>query len=492
MIFEGSYPYVHGGVSSWAHNNIRSMPDVEFSLWCIGAREKDRGKFRYDLPENVTSVTEIFLDAALKVRTTHREQKQCERYLKKNRRRYETARGFLTGEHDDWDGLFSMFQRDGINPAALLYSEQFTQYLIGVCRTKYTYVPFTDFFYTVRSMVLPVLYLISQKVPEADLYHATSTGYGGLLGSLAAWLYKKPMVVTEHGIYTREREEELLRAEWVQAVFREQWVRLFYRLSGCAYHYASRVTSLFRGAGEIQKELGCPEEKLMVIPNGIRYDRFEKIPFREGGGPLTIGAVVRIAPIKDIRTLIYAFAEVKEKIPDARLYILGDTDDEEYARGCRALVRQLCIKDIYFTGMVDVMAYMPKFDFTVLSSISEGQPLAVLESFAAGRPAVVTNVGCCRELIEGTGSDSFGPAGIVVPPMHKERLAGAMIAMGRDAAMRRRMAVAARKRAGTYYRLSMSMKRYRELYDELAGGRQEQVNGTGNNGGGNWQVSDLN
>ena len=57
---------------------------------------------------------------------------------------------------------------------------------------------------------------------------------------------------------------------------------------------------------------------------------------------------------------------------------------------------------------MNVRSYLEKIDFTLLTSISEGQPLAVLEAMAAGRPAVTTDVGSCQELIMGPGDD-FGP-----------------------------------------------------------------------------------
>ncbi len=60
MILEGCYPYVHGGVSSWMHQYICAMPNVEFVLWCIGADSKDRDKFKYELPPNVVEVEQIF------------------------------------------------------------------------------------------------------------------------------------------------------------------------------------------------------------------------------------------------------------------------------------------------------------------------------------------------------------------------------------------------------------------------------------------------
>src|SRR5699024_7680664 len=77
-------------------------------------------------------------------------------------------------------------------------------------------------------------------------------------------------------------------------------------------------------------------------------------------------------------------------------------------------------------GRVDMVAYFQKLDFTILSSLSEGQPLSVLESFAAGLPVVTTDVGSCSELILGVPPDDFGRAGYFVPPMQREKMADAM------------------------------------------------------------------
>lgn len=84
----------------------------------------------------------------------------------------------------------------------------------------YPYTPFADAFHTMRSMLLPVLYLMGSEVPKADVYHAICTGYGGLLACLGGHVYKKKVLLTEHGIYTREREEEIIRAKWVQPAFK--------------------------------------------------------------------------------------------------------------------------------------------------------------------------------------------------------------------------------------------------------------------------------
>jgi glycosyltransferase involved in cell wall biosynthesis len=102
----------------------------------------------------------------------------------------------------------------------------------------------------------------------------------------------------------------------------------------------------------------------------------------------------------------------------------------------------------------------------VLSSISEGQPYAVIESMAAGRPVVTTNVGSCRELIEGGSGDYFGPAGICVPPMHQTELMQALLELCQNVEKRNAMAEAGMKRTSTYFDLSNVLSRYIEIYQK--------------------------
>ena len=74
LILEGSYPYTFGGVSSWTHNYIKAMPRHEFILWVIGAKASDKGKFKYELPENVKEVHEVFLDDALLIKPNKKDK----------------------------------------------------------------------------------------------------------------------------------------------------------------------------------------------------------------------------------------------------------------------------------------------------------------------------------------------------------------------------------------------------------------------------------
>lgn len=461
LILEGSYPYVFGGVSSWTHQYIKAMPDTEFILWCIGSKSENRGKYKFELPENVTKVHEVFLDDALRLRASSKSQ------VKLTDEEIHELTKLLECEHLNWNVIFEVFQQKKMNPVNLLTSKVFLEVLMDICTKKYPYTAFADMFHTTRSMLLPELYLFTLEVPKADIYHATATGYSGLLGSLGKWKYDKPFILTEHGIYTREREEEILRAKWVIQEFKQQWIHLFYTFSDCAYTNANVVTALFDRANHIQEELGCEKRKLRVIENGIHFDRFSAIPDKKEDGFVDIGVVARIAKIKDIKTVIYAFAEVKAEFTKARLHILGDVDDKEYFEECKLLVQQLRIQDLVFTGVVNVIDYMEKLDFTVLSSISEGQPLSVLESFAAKRPCVTTDVGCCRDLIEGNEEDDLGAAGICVSPMHTEEMARAILHLCREKELREEMGRVGQKRAERFYTHDRSMNKYRELYREV-------------------------
>ncbi len=460
LILEGSYPYVRGGVSSWVDTFIRNLPEHEFALWTIGDSDKKRGHYQYELPGNVSLIQENFLNSALEIRT---HETRNVHFAPAER---EALKQLITCRNGDWPVLLEIAERRVNNPVELLMNEELLDIIKEFARESYPSVGFLDLFWTIRSMLLPVFYLLQQPVPEADLYHSLSTGYGGLLGALAGLRHNRPFVLSEHGIYTREREEEILLSDWMNPAFRTLWIAFFNLISRSCYGSASRVTSLFSDASKIQQEMGCAADKCDVVANGIRVEKYLNIPAKREDGWIDIGAIVRIAPIKDIKTLIYAFSNLKHEIPRARLHILGPVEDENYYQECLALIRLYDVKDITFAGVVDTAAYMSKLDFTTLTSISEGQPYAVIESLAAGRPVIATNVGSCRELIEGGPQDTFGPAGICVPPMHHGELLYAFTELCRNPEQRLKMGKAGRQRAAADFDLKKTLSGYLGVYEK--------------------------
>ncbi len=303
-------------------------------------------------------------------------------------------------------------------------------------------------------------------MPKADVYHCVATGYAGIVGCLGQYLHGGKLLLSEHGIYTREREEELIKADWVAGAYKNIWIELFRKMSQVVYDRADRVMSLFPLARELQLELGCSPEKTRIIPNGIDERRFAALPGKTGEDKarVNLGAFVRIAPIKDVKTLIQAFSAAKRRAPELKLWVMGpDAEDEEYARECYDYVDYLGVKDVEFTGRIDPVDYMGRMDATILTSISEGQPLTILEGFAARKPTIATDVGNCRGLIYGEGDDC-GEAGILTHVMNVDEIAEAMVRIAKDPDRARAMGEAGYRRLMLRFRLQDMRGAYAEIY----------------------------
>lgn len=453
LIFEGSYPYSYGGVASWANQLIHAMSDIEFVLLTISPDSRKRGKFLYDIPENVKEIKELFLDEPQSLSP----KRKYKFYF--NATELLEIKKMLSCKDPDWDIVIDAFKKQKYPPEAFLMSKEFMDIFLEIMKENYERAPFTDTFYMVRSMMLPVLYILGKEAPKADVYHTICTGYAGLAAVVAHHNTRKPIINTEHGIYSREREEEMIRSEWVTADFKVQWINFFYMLSNSVYSRASKITSLFNAASKIQQDIGAPSERCMVISNGIDYEKFVNAEKKEKDGIIDIGAAVRFAKIKDIKTMIYAFYEVTKVFPNVRLHILGSDEDKEYANECRALIRSLGLDNVLTPGQVkDMVAYYGKLDFTILTSLSEGQPLTVLESFAAGRPSVTTDVGCCRELIYGA-NDGFGMAGYIAHPMDVDDIADKILLLCKNPEDIIKFGENGRKRVEAFYKRPEMIKK---------------------------------
>ncbi len=463
IIAEGSYPYVSGGVSSWIQMLFTSFPEHEFVIFTIGAEVKSRGIYKYKFPDNVKGITETFLDEF-----TGAKSKWGKRYHIDIKAK-EAIKNLICARTADWNAIFTMVRGKYYdNVTNFLMSRNFYEIVREASEECYSEISFTELYWTMKSMILPLFQIIKKDIPQADLYHSVSTGYAGIIGSLAKFIYNKPFLLTEHGIYSREREEEIIKSTWLKGYFKEIWIEFFYSLSKKTYESSDKVISLFYRNMEVQKELGCDENKIMIIPNGVDFSKItpDKVQ-APADGYINIGALIRIVPIKDIKTMIHGFAIAKDEIKNIRLYIMGPIDeDEEYYNDCLQMIESMDLDDVIFTGMINPHDYISWMDFLILTSISEAQPFAILEGFAYKKPSVTTDVGCCRELLEGV-DDEFGPAGIVVPVMDYEKLGNSIIKLARDKDLRNLYGENGRKRAVALYSIERFINSYKKLYYEM-------------------------
>lgn len=464
IIAEGCYPYVVGGVSSWIHSMIKAFPQVEFVVLAIISNRSQRGKFTYELPDNLTEVYEAYLED---LDWGHKRKSGKRTSL--NKEEYRALRSILLDEDVDWDTIFSMFQKKHFSVDDLLMGADFLNIVKECYQRRYPLIVFSDFLWTMRSIYMPLFLILQTPLPKADIYHCVATGYAGVLGSMAKHFYRSGLLISEHGIYTREREEELLKASWVEGIYKNVWIDQFRKMSRLAYERADKVTCLYEHARQLQLGLGCEEEKTQVTPNGIDMSRFADILGKqpEDEGYINIGAVLRVAPIKDVKTMIRAFAFAKEQNPALKLWIMGPVDeDKEYAEECYQLVEAMRVKDVIFTGRIDVREYLGRMDFTILTSISEGQPLTILESYAARKPVIATDVGNCRGLIYGEGDD-LGAAGILTHIMNVEEITAAIRDLAASSRLRKTMGECGYARLKKGYQLGQMIETYQELYKEI-------------------------
>ena len=181
----------------------------------------------------------------------------------------------------------------------------------------------------------------------------------------------------------------------------------------------------------------------------------------------------RVVPIKDVKTFIRAMRRVVNRLPQAEGWIAGPEDEDPgYAEECRKLAESLGIAEqVKFLGFQKVEALMPRIGLTVLSSISEALPLVILEGYAAGVPTVSTDVGSCRQLIEGLDAEdqALGPSGAVVNIADPQALGDAAVDLLTDNAAWQAASRAAIARVERYYTDDLMFGHYRRVYNRALG-----------------------
>ena len=497
LVLEGTYPYVKGGVSTWVHNLIGGLPEIRFGVVHIGPEQGTYRRRHYSPPSNVVAFTDLYCRehvargsdpaslhrAARTERRRHAEGPRSSRVLR-GIRRLHLAERVDASLLDDLAG-------GDLTAGGFLHGPASFDLTVELYERLAPYASFLDFFWHFRSMHLPLVRLLGAEPPVANVYHSLCTGYAGLLAAVWSRRSGRPFLLTEHGIYARERKLELDRAAWLHgppdgwdpnnsaggfdsptaSALHRMWAHFFGTLATCAYGQASAVVSLCEASRNKQVADGATAEKTLVVPNGIDVEglqaRIREAPPRTEDRAVRVGFVGRLVPIKDVVTLIRACA-LASQAAEIEVRIVGPMDeDPRYARRCQQLAAKLgLLRSVRFEASLPIERVYPEIDILVLTSLSEGQPLVILEAGAAGIPVVASDVGACRELLEGRHEEdrSLGPGGIVTRLAAPDETAAAIVRLAGDEELRRRMGEAGRQRVARYYQERETVSAYRTLY----------------------------
>ncbi|MCC7145743.1 MAG: glycosyltransferase [Phycisphaeraceae bacterium] len=218
---------------------------------------------------------------------------------------------------------------------------------------------------------------------------------------------------------------------------------------------------------------GIDAARIDVIHNGIDPRKFA-LPDAEAGtlrekirAELGITAnqpvvlqVARLHPVKDHATALRAMAHVKVRCPNAVLLLAGDgelrSDLEKQAAelGTAAHVRFLGVR-------TDIPALMAAADVFVLSSLSEGISVTLLEAMAAGLPIAATDVGGNGEIIE------HGITGLLSPRSDSQRLADNVLNLLEDAPLRRLLGEAGLARQKSLFDQDQMHLAFAQIYRQV-------------------------
>jgi len=482
LILEGTYPYVLGGVSQWAHDLIRDLPDHSFHLLTVVAPSTDTTP-QYDLPNNVVGVTTVVLQSLPPGNILFGGAGKLFARLKDPLLGLKT-RGSLEDLKQVLDVLGPL--RGKLGRRTLLDSEEAWEFMVDMYESHFSGQSFIDYFWSWRGLFESLYSVLLAELPKAGVYHAVSTGYAGLLAARAVLETGRAALLTEHGIYTNERRIEISISDWVKspalsrltidkpgADLKDFWIRTFENYSRVCYQAVDRVITLYKGNQRFQEVDGAPPEKFSIIPNGIDVGLFAGIP-REKNPMPTIALIGRVVPIKDVKTYIRAVAILVKSHPDLLAYVIGPKNaDADYYEECQSLTNHLGLEsNILFTGRVDPKDYLGKIDVNVLTSVSEAQPLVILEAAALGIPTVATDVGSCREMVLGhdEASEALGPGGEITPLSSPQATAQAVDRLLTDREWHARASRACRQRVERHYNKADLVALYREMYEEAQKG----------------------
>lgn len=477
LILEGTYPYVSGGVSTWTHEMINRHSHLTFHLLCILPPDAET-EIKYQLPANVVGISHVWMQ---KLPST-RPAIGLDEILPE----FEQPLLAITGERgtlDEYTRLLQITQKhhNVIAESTIMDSEAAFELIKRMYLQDYEDSSFLDYFWSWRSLIGSLFSVMMAPLPKANVYHTLSTGYAGMMAARAKIETGKPVILTEHGIYTNERRIEVASAEWLETTasksltidrlrnnLRDFWMHSFGSFSKICYEAADEIITLFEGNQKMQISDGAKREKLRIISNGVDIERFGAIQPQQHDRP-TVALIGRVVPIKDIKSYIRAVSMLHEELPDLRAYVMGPTDEDiEYYQECKQMVEYMGLQDtVTFTGQVAIDKYLPQIDVTVLSSISEAMPLSVLEAGACGIPSVTTDVGACKEILYGRSDDTtgIGEGGIVVPLSSPSAIAQALLKLLQEDEFYSSCSENIRKRVALLYNKDEQITAYRELYD---------------------------
>ncbi len=225
-----------------------------------------------------------------------------------------------------------------------------------------------------------------------------------------------------------------------------------------------------RSTVDMLHQRGFDPNKTFVISNGVPFDLappalnraqyLERLGLSHSPETTVFGIAARLNPVKDIGTLIRAFARTVEACPAARLIIAGDGEERDQLQ---ELASRLCPPGtVVFAGWVsDTHSFYSAIDVNMLTSLSEGFPYALPEGASRHCAVIASRVGGIPALVEHEVN------GLLFSPRDVDTLAAHMIRLARDHGLLRRYADRLYADAKAKYSVEATVAQQKEIYETV-------------------------
>ena len=474
LINEGTYPHFGGGVSRWCHVLLTRLPQYEFQIVAIVPPKEVTERFV--LPPNVVGVETVRIGDLDIYQDTQNIDKNTdiERLVQQNRELHES--------YFNADTMAALMVSKDLFPQLQDTPVAFWRHRTGLKYLEERYkeidpdLPFYKWLVYWKNTHALHLSLLAKKIPKGDIYHATNSGWAGLLGLMGAQRNNKPLLLTEHGLALRERGIAI--AQWDEAPTHERLslARISMRLNQMVYELADKITVVCKANRNwLVQNLGIPDSKIVLTYNGVDINTFKPIKLPKEPNNI-IATIARVFPLKDIKNMIKAANIVKRKRPDLKFVVVGGVADRQYYKECLDLITDLNLHDVFeFVGdSSSVIAWYNRMGLFILPSISEGFPLTTIEAMSCGTPVVVTDVGGAGEPVR-IGKRSCG---LVIPPSNPTKLAQAILFMYENPRHYKILSLNARRLVESNFSEDKFVQEYQNIYHGLLSNKMIDVEGT--------------
>jgi len=474
LLTEGTYPTAHGGVSVWCDQLVRGMDQYQFDIYAIVGTSAERSV--WDLPANVRDLHILPLWGTEAARPKRLSRRERARFAVVHERFLHTLTAHDADLDEYIDCLRELYEFSKVADLSLAFrSEDSIRRMLAAWQfagresrdgfgdgRAHALRPTIADAVNATALIEHLIRPLAIAPRPVALTHSAANGLGALMALTAKWEHGTPFILTEHGVYLRERYLAYRKSSYSRPV-KSIVLRFFKLLTDAAYRIADLITPGNAYNQRWALRGGAQADLIKTVYNGVEPEEFPE------AGPEpdvpTISFMGRIDPIKDVETLIRAFGYVRDQIPEAKLRIFGGAPKggEAYFERCKALSTQLGLDgSLVFEGRVEHArdAYAAGH-VVALTSISEGFPYTVVEAMISGRTTVSTDVGGVCEAV--------GETGLLVPPREPRQFADACVTLLRDHERRRAMAVDARQRALDMFTLENFLEVYRNIYDSVGG-----------------------